>query len=87
MSARYIQLHLLPTDPRILCLYSFFIADGVYREGDIRLVGGAHNWEGRVEIYWRGSWGTISDPSWSTKASIVVCRQLQHSSGSGKGSG
>ena len=36
-------------------------ASGSYREGDVRLVGGAYNWEGRVEIFWSGSWGTISD--------------------------
>ena len=58
-------------------------AKGSYREGDIRLVGGPHNWEGRVEIFWNGTWGTISDPQWTVNDARVVCRQLQHASGSG----
>ena len=48
-------------------------------EGDIRLVGGSYNWEGRVEIYWSGTWGAISDSSWTAADANVVCRQLQHS--------
>ena len=52
---------------------------GETREGNIRLVGGTHNWVGRVEIYISGVWGTISDDiaGGSTFASAkVVCRQL-----------
>ena len=56
-----------------------FTADEAYRKGDIRLVGGSYNWEGRVEIYWTGTWGTISDTSWSNSDAEVVCRQLGHS--------
>ncbi|CAI8023577.1 Neurotrypsin, partial [Geodia barretti] len=49
-----------------------------YREGDIRLVGGPHNWEGRVEIFWNGTWGTISDSQWTNEDASVIRRQLQH---------
>ena len=51
-----------------------------YRAGSIRLVGGPYNWEGRVEIFWSGSWGAISDSSWTDDDANVVCKQLQHSS-------
>ena len=34
------------------------------RCGDIRLVGGSYQWEGRVEIYLSGTWGTITDSDW-----------------------
>ena len=57
----------------------FFTADEAYREGDIRLVGGSYNWEGRVEIYWSGTWGAISDSPWTAAEATVVCRQLRHS--------
>ena len=51
--------------------------DDNYRNGDIRLVGGPHNWEGRVEIFWNGIWGTISDADWGMSEAQVVCKQLQ----------
>lgn len=50
-----------------------------YQEGNIRLVGGSHDWEGRVEVYISGNWGTINDDSWTTDDATVVCRQLGHS--------
>ena len=52
--------------------------DSSYREGNIRLVGGDYNWEGRVEIFYSGTWNTISDISWTSSDAIVVCRQLKH---------
>ena len=52
------------------------LLDGQYRDGDIRLVGGSYQWEGRVEIYFFGTWGTITDSEWSTDDAQVVCRKL-----------
>ena len=47
-----------------------------YHEGDIRLVGGSYSWEGRVEIYLYGEWGTISHGYSDLQDARVVCRQL-----------
>ena len=46
------------------------------KEGNLRLVGGIYLWEGRVEIFLSGVWGTVSDDRASHTDADVVCRQL-----------
>ncbi|XP_053703713.1 scavenger receptor cysteine-rich domain-containing group B protein [Synchiropus splendidus] len=44
-------------------------------EGKIRLVGGQHRCEGRLEMYLNSGWGTICDDAWDISDAKVVCRQ------------
>ena len=42
----------------------------------MRLVGGSYQWEGRVEIFFAGSWGTITDSDWTSEDAQALCRMM-----------
>ena len=46
--------------------------------GDVRLVGGRNQYEGRVEVCVNNQWGTICDNSWSTTDASTICKQLEY---------
>lgn len=45
---------------------------------EIRLKDGANDFEGRVEVKYRGIWGTICDDDFGEEEAKIVCRQLGH---------
>ena len=59
-----------------LVIHSRNVLGDAIKEGDIRLVGGSYLWQGRVEIFLSGVWGTIYSGYASSVDARVVCRQL-----------
>ena len=44
--------------------------------GDVQLVGGTSQYEGRVEVCINNAWGTVCHNNWSNPDATVVCKQL-----------
>ena len=70
------QLHVLF---KVLCEYILYHSTGVVcHDGDVRLVNGSGRHEGRIEVCFNETWGTICDYTWNIEADIV-CQQLGYS--------
>ena len=47
----------------------------------VRLIGGSGPYEGRVEVYYGGRWGTVCDDYFTNAAARVVCFSLGYGRG------
>ena len=49
-------------------------------DGDIRLMDGTNELNGRVEICINNVWGTVCDSGFDSREAQVICKQLNYSS-------
>lgn len=59
----------------IICAFILLIVNAT-DPTEIRLVNGATQLEGRLEVMYAGIWGTVCNDFFSLTAANVVCRQL-----------
>ena len=50
--------------------------EGECTKGEVRLVGGVNETDGRVEVCLFGYWGKVCENSWTYQDAQVVCKQL-----------
>ena len=53
---------------KLLLLYNYLFT--------VRLVGGSSYNEGRVEVYYKGVWGTVCNDGWNDVYAGLICTQL-----------
>ena len=61
---------------RYTCTFTMFLLYTVCNNGDLRLMNGSTSSEGRVEICYNNTFGTICDDQWGRLDAKVACRQL-----------
>ena len=44
--------------------------------GEVRLVDGVTEYEGRIDLCYSGAWGSVCPNLWNSNDAKVVCRQL-----------
>ncbi|KAI4878979.1 hypothetical protein NFI96_032273, partial [Prochilodus magdalenae] len=70
------QIHSCPTSPSPKHNCSHDRDVGLVCAGSVRLVDGGSRCAGRVEVLYRGEWGTVCVVGGNVLAAVVVCREL-----------
>ena len=64
---------------QLVCPDYYYYIIALCEDGELRLIGGSSQYEGRVEFCYAEEWGTVCDNSWNNTDANIVCRQLGYS--------
>jgi hypothetical protein len=64
------------SDAAVICQYTNDTVDLSCANGDLRLVGGANELEGSVEMCYNKFWGSVCHHNWQNNDANVACKQL-----------
>jgi len=65
----------LQTDAGVVCQDLATVRENC-SNGEVRLIGGSNNLEGRVEVCLNEAWGTVCDRRFNQDVANVICHQL-----------
>lgn len=60
----------------LLCEIFYFLSPFNPLPADVRLAGRGVSYEGHVEVYKNGVWGTICADFWNDRAATIICHEL-----------
>ena len=71
-------------DSVYIYIYNVIIDPGMCKDGEVRLVNGNIEQEGRAEVCLQGVWSTVCDWDWNALDAYVMCRNLGYEGSQGQ---